>query len=141
MTPLIDIVFLLIVFFVIVCHFIEAENFGVDIPDECDLARICGEDRRGLVTLTVMKDEDGQVRFAVGSRTFDGSGRRGLVDDIAAAIDSQLGMKKADDKVLMLRIDKAIPYSQAQYALAAAAQSSAGHLRIAALTEEDKNLP
>ena len=139
MTPLIDIVFLLIVFFVIVCHFIEAENFGVNVPDECGLARIYGEDQRGMVTLTVMKNENGQARFAVGSRIFDGSDRRALVDDIVAVIDSQLGAKKADDKVLMLRIDKAIPYSQAQYALAAAAQSSAGHLRIAALTEEDQN--
>ncbi len=141
MTPMIDIVFLLIVFFVVVCHFIEAENFGVNVPDDCDLARSGDEDRPGMVTLIVTESRNGQARFTVGPATFEGSGRTSLVNDIVAAIDSQLDTTKADDKVLMLRIDRTVPYSQAQYALAAAAQSRAQHLRIAALTEQDESLP
>ena len=39
MTPIIDIVFLLIIFFLVVCQFIEAENFPVAVPDGCEFAQ------------------------------------------------------------------------------------------------------
>ena len=38
-TPMIDVVFLLIIFFLVVCKFIEAENFPVEIPDNCQFAQ------------------------------------------------------------------------------------------------------
>ena len=34
LTPVIDIVFLLILFFLVVCQFIEAENFPVNVPEK-----------------------------------------------------------------------------------------------------------
>ncbi len=39
MTPIIDIVFLLIIFFLVVCQFIEAENFPVAVPDGCEFTQ------------------------------------------------------------------------------------------------------
>ncbi|MCK4888036.1 MAG: biopolymer transporter ExbD, partial [Planctomycetes bacterium] len=38
MTPIVDIVFLMIIFFLVVFQFIDAENFPVNVPDNCDYA-------------------------------------------------------------------------------------------------------
>jgi len=39
MTPIIDIVFLLIIFFLVVCQFIEAENFRLPSPTAASLPK------------------------------------------------------------------------------------------------------
>ena len=54
MTPIIDIVFLLIIFFLVVCQFIEAENFPVTVPDDCEFAQSDSEPGGQVTTVTVM---------------------------------------------------------------------------------------
>ena len=39
MTPIIDVVFLLIIFFMLVCQFIAAEQFQVEVPDQISSAQ------------------------------------------------------------------------------------------------------
>src|SRR4030042_3055635 len=67
MTPVIDIVFQLIIFFALVCKFIEAENFEVTVPDSCKFAQKQEQVDAGAVTVTVMKTSQGRVEFAVGA--------------------------------------------------------------------------
>jgi len=67
MTPIIDIVFLLIIFFLVVCQFIEAENFPVTVPDNCQFAQSEPDPGAQLTTVTVMKTTEDEVDFAVGS--------------------------------------------------------------------------
>src|SRR3989304_2008334 len=66
MTPVIDIVFLLIIFFVLACRFIEAENFPVTVPDGCKFAQD-DQNATQAVTLTVMNKAEDEITFAVGS--------------------------------------------------------------------------
>ena len=136
MTPIIDIVFLLIIFFLVVCKFIEAENFPVNVPDNCNYAQSATESQSGLTTVTVMKTGDEEVGFAVGSQRVTASSRLALVEELADLIDVRLKDSPAGRKIVTLRIDKDIYFSQAQYALAAIAASSATDVQLATMKQK-----
>ena len=137
MTPIIDVVFLLIIFFMLICQFIVAENFPVDVPDNCTFAQNNSETGPQLTTVTVMKTQaDSSVTFAVGSEKITAKNSDLLVDRLAEAIDSQLENMPASEKLVCLRIDKEVCYADSQYALAAIANSSATKIQLAALKEK-----
>jgi len=138
MTPIIDVVFLLIIFFMLVCQFIVAENFPVSVPDNCRNAQSNPERSSGVTTVTVMKNSgDGTVSFAVGSEKITAPNSSALVDKITEAIDKQLDGVQTSPKLVCLRIDKDIRFAHSQYALAAVAQSSAAKIQFAALKNKD----
>jgi len=136
MTPLIDIVFLLIIFFVMVCQFIEAENFPVAVPDGCSFAASDPEGGSGMTTITVMKTEGQKSDFAVGSEKVSTASCAEMVDRLAGLIDIRLKDLPADRRVITLRIDRDVCFAEVQYALAAVAQSSAVNIRLAALKDK-----
>jgi len=133
MTPIIDIVFLLIIFFLVVCRFIEAENFPVTVPDNCRFAQIEPESRTRVTTVTVMKTAEGEVSFAVDSEKIESSDYWGIVERLSQLIDVRLSDLPAEHRVVTLRVDKDICFAEAQYALAAIAASSARDIQLAAL--------
>lgn len=139
MTPIIDIVFLLIIFFLIICQFIEAENFPIAVPDNCGFARKEAPYQGRIATVSVMKTGDGISEFAVGSEKIRASNSHDLVKRMAKSIDAGLSSLPADRRVVILRIDKEIPFSQAQLALAGLAASSATDIQLAALKIERTN--
>ena len=136
MTPIIDIVFLLIIFFLVVCQFIEAENFPVNVPDNCDYAQSATESKSSLTTVTVMKTDDERVGFAVGSQIVTASSHLALIDQLAELIDVRLKDSPAENKIVTLRIDKDIYFSDAQHALAAVAASSATDVQLATMKQK-----
>jgi biopolymer transport protein ExbD len=141
MTPVIDIVFQLIIFFVLACRFIEAENFPVTIPDGCQFARNETTPGEQVATLTVMNRPQ-SVTFAVGAEEIapqDDAAIAALVERLAQLIDARLGNLPPGNRVVTLRIDKDTPFAQAQYALAAVAQSTATNVRLAVLSGEPKS--
>lgn len=136
MTPVIDIVFQLIIFFVLACRFIEAENFPVTVPDGCKFAQDDTEPGVQVTTLTVMHGPQ-SVTFAVGAEEItpqDDAAIPGVVAKLAQLIDARLRDLPPDNRVVTLRIDKDIPFAKAQYALAAVAQSTATNVRLAVLS-------
>ncbi len=133
MTPIIDIVFLLIIFFLVVCQFIEAENFPVAVPDNCEFAQSEPQPRAQVTTVTVMKTTKDGVDFAVGSEKISASGYADIVEKLAQLIDVRLSDLSGDRRVVTLRIDKDVCFAKAQYALAAVAASSATDIQLAAL--------
>ncbi len=135
MTAVIDIVFLLIIFFLVVSQFIETENLPVTVPDGCEFAQD-NEDHMQTATLTVMNKAEDEITFAVGSQEIthqDTASLPAIVEKLAELIDAQLRDLPPDNRIVTLRIDKDLPFSQAQYALAAVAQSTATDIRLAAL--------
>ena len=133
MTPIIDIVFLLIIFFLVVCQFIEAENFPVTVPDDCQFARSDPEPGAQVTTVTVMKTTEDEAGFAVGSEKISVSDYADIVEKLIQLIDISLSDLPPDRRVVTLRIDKDIYFAEAQYALAAVAASSATDIQLAAL--------
>jgi len=133
MTPIIDIVFLLIIFFLVVCRFIEAENFPVTVPDDCRFAQTNPEPGTQLTTVTVMKTAEDDVAFAVGSEKITASDYSDRVNKLVRLIDVRLKDLPPERRVVTLRVDKDICFSDAQYALAAVAASTATDIQLAAL--------
>ncbi len=133
LTPIIDIVFLLIIFFMLLCQFIVAENFPVNVPDGCRFS-IRQPAEGDITTITVMKnpDED-KVEYAVGSRKISGETGPTIAECITGAIDDRLERMPSNRRVVCLRIDREIRFCDAQYALAAIAESTATDIRLSAL--------
>jgi biopolymer transport protein ExbD len=126
MTPIIDVVFLLIIFFMLVCQFIVAENYDVTVPDEITSAHD-ERDEQKLTTVTVMRDDNGLIAYAVGSERFDSNANE-LAEQIAREIDERL---TDENQTVSLRIDKDIDYRHSQYALAGISKSSATKIKMA----------
>ncbi|MBN1126508.1 MAG: biopolymer transporter ExbD [Sedimentisphaerales bacterium] len=136
MTPIIDVVFLLIIFFMLVCQFIVAENFQVEVPDQINTAVHSEQIEAGQTAIvTVMQDEDGQVRYAVGAEIIAGQGDN-LVRSIAGSLDRQLRSLPPGKRVVTLRNDKSIPFKFSKYALAGISQSSATDIKWAVVKEK-----
>ncbi len=136
MTPIIDIVFLLIIFFLVVCQFIEAENFPVTVPDGCEFAQSDSEPGGQVTTVTVMRTNTERIAFAVGSEKITASSYADIVEGLARLIDIRLRNLPPERRVVTLRVDKDICFGEAQYALAAVAQSSATDIQLAALRDK-----
>ncbi len=141
MTPIIDIVFLLIIFFLVVCQFIEAENFPVTVPDDCQFARSDPEPGAQVTTVTVMKTTEEKIVFAVGPEKIPASGNVDIVEKLTELIDIRLSDLPPERRVVTLRIDKDICFAEAQYALAAVAASSATDIQLAALKNKRASSP
>ena len=122
MIPTIDILFQLVIFFVLACRFAVVEQFPVSIPDKCAQAKPQSTDQRNIITVTIMKNASGEgIECAVGAEKLADSGGKKLSDQIAEALDKRLN--SASEGIVCLRIAKDIPFGQSQHALAAVAQS------------------
>lgn len=136
MTPIIDIVFLLIIFFLVVCQFIEAENFPITVPDGCEFAQNEPQPRVQVTTVTVMKTTKEKSRFAVGSEKITSSSYADIIDKLAELINIRLKDLPADNRVVTLRIDKDVCFREAQYSFAGIAASTATDVQLATLKEK-----
>ena len=131
MTPIIDIVFLLIIFFMLVCQFIVAENFDLNVPDNITEAEPADAAQDKTTTVTVMFDQNGGIAYAVGSQIISARPGPQTIEAIASAIDSRMQNLPIDKRVVSLRSDKNIPFKNAKYALAAVSRSSATDIKWA----------
>ncbi len=133
MTPIIDIVFLLMVFFMLVCQFIVAENFDVSVPDDIASAQQDQDSDMPNTTVTVMFDGSGDVVYAVGPERIV-SAENSMEDisvSIAEKIDRRMQNLPSGHRTVNLRIDKDIPYRQSQYALVGISRSAATDIKLA----------
>ena len=137
LTPVIDIVFQLIIFFAVTCQFIEAENFPVSVPDNCKFANTDDQPGTQITTVTLMRDGRGRSDFAVGSEKIAASNYGDTAERVAALLDARLKDLPAENRVVTLRIDKDIPFAEAQYALVGIAKSTATDIRLAAMKDAD----
>jgi biopolymer transport protein ExbD len=137
LTPIIDIVFLLIIFFMLVCQFIVAENFPVNVPDRCQSAKARQSAEGEITTITVMKNPgEDKVSYAVGAQKITGRAGSTIAGCITEAIDTRLEKLPPESRVVCLRVDKDVQFCDAQHALAAIAESSAINIHLAALKDK-----
>jgi biopolymer transport protein ExbD len=106
MTPIIDIVFLLIIFFLLVCQFIVAENFDVTVPDDISSAQPAPVADQQITTVTVMSAGSGRPVYAVGSEIVAAGSAEDISYVIAGEIDRQLQHLTLERRVVCLRIDQ-----------------------------------
>jgi biopolymer transport protein ExbD len=139
MTPVIDIVFLLIVFFVVVFQFIGAEDTQIQLPADCNFAESIDENRPLPATITVCRTNESGVGFLISGERIEAPDKAELMQMMRKTLDERLRRFPASERVAVLRIDKNISFADAQYALAAAAESSASKLRLATLAETSQD--
>jgi len=120
LAPMIDLVFLLLVFFMCVSTLAEAErSVAVSLP-EADRATLRGEDER--------------LRWAV-TVAADGTLHLGAEPVAAEGLDERLrpGLRERPDALVVVRADQAAAFRETRKALKAAAQAGAAELRFGVL--------
>jgi len=133
MTPIIDIVFLLIIFFLVVCRFIEAENFPVNVPTGCDFAEKNDAPGLQITTVTLLDKPDDMHGFAVGAQKIRGESFRRIIENLIEEINARISSLGTGEKIVTLRIDKGVEWRRAQYVLAAVAGSTAEKIRLSVI--------
>jgi len=125
MTPVIDVVFLLIIFFMLVCQFIVADRFSVELPQPIASAAAPhgGQD---TLTLTVMTDADGGVVYAVGAERLPIDNPSDAAALVKAAIDDYYRKRPSGQpKIVRLRCDKSATFGYVKPILKGISDSTA----------------
>lgn len=136
-TSVIDIVFLLIIFFMIVCQFIVAENFLVSVPDDITSGQRSADKDEKTTTVTVMRSDDGGVSYAVGAEVVAFSGSQEISESISAAIDRQLANLAKGKRIVRLRVDKGVVFKDSQYAISGISESSATDIKLSVIRQKN----
>ncbi|MHC5143924.1 MAG: ExbD/TolR family protein [Planctomycetota bacterium] len=132
MTPIIDVVFLLIIFFMLVAQFIVAEQYKVSVPDEIKTAQAASEaEEKRPLTITVLPDQQEGITCAIGGEKLTSVGGKDLKSLITSAINDYLQA----DKTVRLRCDQSVPFGQVKYILSGISQSRAENLDWAVLSD------
>jgi biopolymer transport protein ExbD len=135
LTPIIDIVFLLIIFFVVVNQFIEQNHTEITLPDNCAFAEHTAAEQWVIVEIAL---NDLQPIYKVNGESVSGGGDE-LISHMARVIDRNFSLGTADERTVVLRADKGVSYGDTQYALAAIESSTAEKINIAALKKPADN--
>jgi biopolymer transport protein ExbD len=149
MTPMIDVVFILITFFMLICRTIGQENYKMTIPDECATAELPEQNEEQVFTVSVFfppysletggsesPAKKANPVFAVRAEVFDPqspayqANPNLLIADMAQQISQ--AAKKKEAEMVHLRADKNLTYGQVQMALQALAQAKIRTVRLAA---------
>ena len=135
MMPIIDIVLLLIIFFVFVCRYIAAENFIIAVPDEATNALVEVIDNSNFITVSVWFDEfDRRYFCAVGADIVDITGSADITE-ITALINNSVD-RIGENAVVNVRMDKSIMFRDYSSVIAAISNSRAEDLYIAAFDKQ-----
>ena len=134
MAPVIDIVFLLIIFFLLVCRYIDTDAIKVRVPDSCDFSQIDLNEKQKFTTVTVAKANQ-KIVYAVDSKIVASETDGAIVDKIAEAIDNKLLPKAIDKRQLVLRIDKNMKFQHIEKLLKGLGQSCASKVRLSVFQE------
>lgn len=135
MTPIIDVVFLLIIFFMLVAQFIVAEQYKVKVPGEIATAHTQDTEEDRPLTITVMPDQEQGVVCVVGSEQLASVQSKDMKSLITSVINDYLKDHKQADKTVRLRCDRSVPFGQVKYILSGISQSRAENLDWAVLSD------
>ncbi|MCK5114706.1 MAG: biopolymer transporter ExbD [Phycisphaerae bacterium] len=152
LTAMIDVVFILITFFMLICRSIGQENYKLSVPDECSTAIVADQSEQGGLTVSVfprgpkvrvpaagLKPGQAGARqavYAVRSMSFDPqsevySGDRELMlAEMTAEIEQAVQQK--GESVVHLRVDKNLSYAEVQPVLQALALAEVKTVHLAA---------
>ena len=149
LTPLIDIIFLLNMFFMLACSFIIFKNYQVHIPEDCPAAVLPDKVKESTVTISVFPggaksegaaeaEKIGGVIFAIREEKYELTPARGpaqgLINELAQAIQRQAGANP--DQLVHLRADRDLEYKDVQHALRALSQAGQKRIQLAAFQNE-----
>jgi len=116
MTPMIDVVFLLIIFFLVSSHLARQETqLQLDLPRAASGQRPDGDDVRRVV-VNILPDRRPDGRIQVGGRLLSRGELRDLIDYEAQQAQGRLEVR--------IRCDRRVPYQMAEPVMVACALSN-----------------
>ncbi len=123
MTPMIDVVFLLIIFFLVSSHLARQET---QLPLELPAATTSGapDPERGVLTISV----DPEHRWRAGGNVVTETTLRQILDDHAD--------RDGESAAVRIRTDRSVPYRHVAPILTAAARAGIVDVSISVLREE-----
>ena len=141
LTPLIDVVFILITFFMLICRSIGRENYKLELPDDCVTAVITEESEQNAITVSVfesttLNEPDPLVLYAIRDQQYDlqsdrfGDDPYQLIQSMSEQLTREVQLK--GDSLVYLRADKNMTYYQVQNALLALARAEIKTVHLAA---------
>lgn len=133
MTPILDVVFLLIIFFLLVFQFFAAEKMEVQVPDSIHSAQAADEEVSA--TVTVGRDREGRIFFRVEDTVVEETEMRKVPAVIAGLIDRHPLRTQEGKKIVRLRCDKEVPFGAAKYALQGIVRSTATDIQWSVIKE------
>ncbi len=141
MTPMIDVVFLLIVFFMLICQFISQDEELVSVPDDCETAVIDKVSKENEIEILVWSEragDAGSIIYSVDNKDYPVSkysSREVLTTELACQITE---LKKAmKEPVVRLRGDGSLSCEDMRPAIEAVGAAGLDTIRFAAF--RDKN--
>ena len=141
MTPMIDVVFLLIVFFMLICQFISQDDDLVSVPDDCETAVVDRVDKANEIEILVWAEEAGSaenVIYSVNNKDFPIS-KYGSREALTAELAEQISQLKSEmeEPVVRLRGDGSLSCVQVRPAIEAAGMAGLDMIRFGAFKEEE----
>lgn len=130
-TPIIDIVFLLIIFFLLVCRFIETEPQDVNLPRACDSAELL-EGKPSPVVLAMIKSGD-TVKTYLNGKEISLTGNAPPLSAVSSRINTLVKESAPGQEIATLKIDKRVTCRRFKYALQAIAESNVEDIRLAVI--------
>jgi len=136
MIPTIDILFQLVIFFMLACQFAVVEQFPISLPENC--ANASTAPNANTIPLTMIAaGQKGEYELAVGAEKIGTGESAELADKLTGYLDTHLAGAKSADVTINLRLPKNLPYKDAQNILVAVSQSPAKNIQMSVLRETD----
>jgi biopolymer transport protein ExbD len=126
MTPMIDVVFLLIIFFLVSSHLARQETqLELDLPDAASGQRST-EDEVRRVVVNVLAEEEAEGRVQVGGKSL-------APDELAALIgfESRQARQKEEKLEVRIRSDRRVPYRVIEPIMIACARAQVWNVTFA----------
>ncbi|MBI9015936.1 MAG: biopolymer transporter ExbD [Phycisphaerae bacterium] len=133
MTPMIDVVFLLIVFFMLVCQFISQENYRLVVPDDCQTV-IKPEDPDPQAIIVNVYLEDVQIVYAVGGKEIRHTDDTEQLTEILTEAIREKNTTKTQPRIL-LRAHRNLESKNVYPVMQAASNANIGLIKLAAFDQ------
>ena len=141
MTPMIDVVFLLIVFFMLICQFISQDNERLSVPDNCGTVEEVQQKLENEIIVQVWYDSSSSsVVYTVGGEDIAIPVQHG--DEVAGVV-NKIGscLKKESegivDPIIRLRGDSSLTCDQVRPTIKAAASVGLSSIRFSAFKDDE----
>ncbi len=144
MTPMIDVVFLLIVFFMLICQFISQDNQRLSVPDNCSTAieeQINAENE--IVIQVWAGDEIGDnIIYSIGQDDIEYASGSNDTSSLISHLSERLKIvaQGIDNPVIRLRGDGKLSCLQVRPAIKAAAGAGLANIRFSAFKDSGPNI-
>ncbi|MBN2065011.1 MAG: biopolymer transporter ExbD [Sedimentisphaerales bacterium] len=141
MTPMIDVIFLLIVFFMLICQFISQDMELLSVPDNCLTASNEQIDSNNEIEIRVYSASDNDaIIYAIAQQEFslNSPGVNGQPEELISGLAQKLKelAPGLTDPVIRLRGDGRLLCDQVRPAIKAAALAGLANVRFAAFKEQ-----